>query len=127
MEPGQDKQELDLLLPSSVTGPLWKSLLRNLRDRFFPEKLPPLKLTSRPVNTGMLIGDSVIEMGEHAGEWKPKPAHIHLFVPDADAVFARALQAGATVLYPIADMPYGERSGGVTDPFGNQWFIATPK
>ena len=45
--------------PSSVTGPLWKSLLRNLRDRFFPEKLPPLKLTSRPVNTGMLIGDAV--------------------------------------------------------------------
>jgi len=35
MEAGQDNQELDLLLPSSVTGPLWKSLLRNLRDRFF--------------------------------------------------------------------------------------------
>lgn len=75
----------------------------------------------------MQVGDSVIEMGEHAGEWKPKPAHIHLFVPDADAVFAQVLQAGATVLYPVADMPYGERSGGVTDPFGNQWFIATPK
>ena len=40
MEPREDSQELDLLLPSSVTGPLWKSLLRNLRDRFFPEKLP---------------------------------------------------------------------------------------
>jgi hypothetical protein len=59
MEPREDSQELDLLLPSSVTGPLWKSLLRNLRDRFFPEKLPPLQLTSRPVNTGMLIGDAV--------------------------------------------------------------------
>jgi hypothetical protein len=59
MNPPEDNQELDLLLPSSVTGPLWKSLLRNLRDRFFPEKLPPLQLTSRPVNTGMLIGDAV--------------------------------------------------------------------
>ena len=59
MEPREDNRELDLLLPSSVTGPLWKSLLRNLRDRFFPEKLPPLQLTSRPVNTGMLIGDAV--------------------------------------------------------------------
>ena len=59
MEPREDSQELNLLLPSSVTGPLWKSLLRNLRDRFFPEKLPPLQLTSRPVNTGMLIGDAV--------------------------------------------------------------------
>jgi hypothetical protein len=59
MNPPEDNQELDLLLPSSVTGPLWRSLLRNLRDRFFPEKLPPLELTSRPVNTGMLIGDAV--------------------------------------------------------------------
>jgi hypothetical protein len=59
MDSREDNQELDLLLPSSVTGPLWKSLLRNLRDRFFPEKLPPLQLTSRPVNTGMLIGDAV--------------------------------------------------------------------
>jgi hypothetical protein len=59
MEPSADNHELDLLLPASVTGPLWKSLLRNLRDRFFPEKLPPLQLTSRPVNTGMLIGDAV--------------------------------------------------------------------
>jgi hypothetical protein len=59
MEPLEDNHELELLLPASVTGPLWKSLLRNLRDRFFPEKLPPLQLTSRPVNTGMLIGDAV--------------------------------------------------------------------
>ncbi|MGH9547485.1 MAG: hypothetical protein ACRD23_19930 [Terriglobales bacterium] len=59
METREDNPDLDLLLPASVTGPLWKSLLRNLRDRFFPEKLPPLQLTSRPVNTGMLIGDAV--------------------------------------------------------------------
>lgn len=59
MERNEDNQGLDLLLPATVTGPLWKSLLRNLRDRFFPEKLPPLQLTSRPVNTGMLIGDAV--------------------------------------------------------------------
>jgi hypothetical protein len=59
VETREDNPDLDLLLPASVTGPLWKSLLRNLRDRFFPEKLPPLQLTSRPVNTGMLIGDAV--------------------------------------------------------------------
>ncbi len=59
MDAGHDNHELDLLLPQSVTGPLWKSLLGNLRDRFFPQKLPPLQLTSRPLNTGMLIGDAV--------------------------------------------------------------------
>ena len=59
MDAGNDSHELDLLLPQSFTGPLWKSLLGNLRDRFFPQKLPPLQLTSRPLNTGMLIGDAV--------------------------------------------------------------------
>src|SRR5947199_10046854 len=54
-----DHHELDLLLPQSGTRPLWRSLLDNLRDRLFPEKLPPLQITSRPLNTGMLIGDAV--------------------------------------------------------------------
>ena len=59
MPTGEDNNELELLLPQSVTRPLWRSLLSNLHDRFFPEKLPPLQITSRPINTGMLIGDAV--------------------------------------------------------------------
>jgi len=59
MDEQDNAGELDLLLPQSVTRPLWRSLLSNLHDRLFPEKLPPLHLTSRPVNTGMLIGDMV--------------------------------------------------------------------
>jgi hypothetical protein len=50
---------LDLLPPSSLTQPLWRSLGGNLRDTFAPEKLPPLRLTSRPVNVGLLIGDRI--------------------------------------------------------------------
>ncbi len=48
---------LDLLPPASLTQPLWRSLAGNLRDTFAPEKLPPLILTSRPVNTGLALGD----------------------------------------------------------------------
>src|SRR5258708_9620777 len=48
---------LDLLPPSSLTQPLWRSLVGNLRDTFAPEKLPPLELTSRPVHVGLLLGD----------------------------------------------------------------------
>jgi len=48
---------IDLLPPASLTRPLWKSLLTNLRDTFAPEKLPHLELTSRPVNVGLLLGD----------------------------------------------------------------------
>ena len=43
---------------------------------------------------------------------------------DPDAVFARALEAGGEQLYEVTDHDYGERSGGVRDPFGNSWYLA---
>jgi uncharacterized glyoxalase superfamily protein PhnB len=46
-------------------------------------------------------------------------------VPDVDAVYRRALEAGATSLSEPVDQPYGDRSGGVEDAFGNKWYIAT--
>ncbi len=55
--PAQPEIPLDLLPPASLTQPLWRSLVGNLRDTFAPEKLPPLELTSRPVNVGLLLGD----------------------------------------------------------------------
>lgn len=50
-------QELDLSPPEDLTRPLWRSLIGNFRDRFLPDHLPPLYITSRPVNLGMLLGD----------------------------------------------------------------------
>src|SRR5271169_6244306 len=50
---------LDLLTPASLTQPLWRSLVGNLRDTFAPEKLPPLVLTSRPVYVGLALGESL--------------------------------------------------------------------
>ncbi len=50
---------LDLLLDPAFDTPLWKRLLANVRDTVAPEKLPPLRLTSRPVDTGMLASDRV--------------------------------------------------------------------
>ncbi len=51
--------ELNLLPPPELNRPLWRSLLTNLRDAFAPEKLPPLVLTSKPVDVGMLVGDII--------------------------------------------------------------------
>ncbi len=48
---------LDLLPPESLTRPLWRSLVGNLRDTFAPTKLPPLQLTSRPVDVGLALGE----------------------------------------------------------------------
>jgi len=71
------------------------------------------------------IGDSVISIGDAHGPYHPMPCTLHVYVPDADAAYERALQAGATSIQPPADQPYGDRSGGVKDPFGNRWFLAT--
>lgn len=71
------------------------------------------------------IGDSLIEMGEPHGEWGAMPGTLHLYVEDADALYRRALEAGATSLYEPADTGYGDRGSGVVDPFGNQWYIHT--
>jgi hypothetical protein len=49
--------QIDLLPPASLSQPLWKSLLGNLRDTLAPEKLPPLQLTSRPVDLGVPLGE----------------------------------------------------------------------
>jgi uncharacterized glyoxalase superfamily protein PhnB len=56
---------------------------------------------------------------------KGTPVTIHLFVEEVDAVFARAVKAGATAVMPPADMFWGDRYGVVTDPFGHCWSIAT--
>ena len=73
------------------------------------------------------IGDSVSGVNEAMShEWlRPMTAMINLYVPDCDALYERALRAGATSISPVADQPYGVRSGAVEDAWGNQWIIAT--
>lgn len=81
------------------------------------------------VHAEVRIGDSMVMIGGGAPDlsWRgdSKPSAFHLYVPDTDTVFARAVEAGATVIHPPADMEYGERSGGVKDAWGNCWYIAT--
>ena len=77
------------------------------------------------VHAKVRIGDSMVEMGEAHGQWQPLPSVLHLYVPDADTVYQRALDAGATSKSEPRDTPYGDRSSGVTDPFGNIWYIHT--
>lgn len=71
------------------------------------------------------IGDSMVMLCEAQGQWKPMPCALYLYVEDADAIYRQAMQAGATSIMEPADMFYGDRHGGVFDPGGNQWWIAT--
>src|ERR1044072_8890059 len=72
------------------------------------------------------IGESKLMLGgdENVEEI---PTALHLYVPDADAVYQRALAAGATSLEEPVDQFYGHREAGVKDPTGNVWWIATHK
>lgn len=74
--------------------------------------------------TEMRIGDSVIMVSGDAGR-RPMPAFLYVYVEDADATYARAVDSGATPLEEPADTPYGDRRGMVRDAWGNTWQIAT--
>jgi PhnB protein len=73
------------------------------------------------------IGDSIVMMGEAREGCQPMPSSLYLYVPDADAVYKRALRAGATSTMELANQFWGDRVGGVKDPAGNQWMIGTHK
>ncbi len=80
----------------------------------------------------MQIGNSVLMLGsEFAPDClSPKKrggssVNLHLYVPDVDAAFARAVKAGGIIKMPVSDTFWGDRYGIVEDPSGHQWSIAT--
>jgi uncharacterized glyoxalase superfamily protein PhnB len=77
----------------------------------------------RIMHAAVRIGDSIVEMGEPP---VPAPTSLRAYVPDVDATYRRARDAGATSLYEPVDQSYGDREAGVMDPQGNYWFIARP-
>jgi PhnB protein len=71
------------------------------------------------------IGDSILAVVEGSGQFPPMPFHLHMYVPDTDAVYARALHAGASTVREPRDEPYGDRAASVQDTYGNLWSFAT--
>src|SRR5262245_19488211 len=78
----------------------------------------------RIAHAELQIGDSRVMLSDAIRE-PATSASLYLYVTDADAVFARAVGAGARVTMPVADMFWGDRCGSVVDPFGVRWGIAT--
>lgn len=82
----------------------------------------------------IIIGDSIVMLSSEMPGCNKSPetlggtpVSLCLYVEDSDASFKRAVDAGAEVLRPIEDQFYGDRSGGVIDPFGHQWWLMTHK
>jgi PhnB protein len=79
------------------------------------------------------IGDSVVMLADEAPQMgcfapeqgKQPPVMLHLYVEDVDATFQQAVAAGATVVRPLEDQFYGDRTAGLSDPFGHVWHVAT--
>ncbi len=81
----------------------------------------------------ILLGGSHIMLADECPQMKAispetlggSPVLLHLYVPDADAMFAQAVAAGAKVEQPMENKFYGDRSGSVVDPFGHRWTLST--
>jgi PhnB protein len=74
----------------------------------------------------IVIGDSVVMISDVMNQ-PATNSSLHVYVPDCDALYSRAVAAGATTKMALQDMFWGDRFGSVTDPFGNTWNIATHK
>ena len=111
------------LHPASADG-----LIDFLKRAFLAEEVEVYREeTGGPVRHAKIrLGDTILEMGEAHGQYRPRPAGLHFYVPNVDAAYQRALEAGATSISAPADQPYGERGAGIKDPEGNSWFLATP-
>jgi PhnB protein len=81
----------------------------------------------------MRVGRGVVMLADEVeGHKGPRslggtPVSLMFYVDDVDAVYARAIAGGGTSMRAVADQFYGDRSGGITDPFGHSWWISTHK
>lgn len=86
------------------------------------------------IHAEVRIGDSVVMITDETGDGAPAEAPPSLngvvtvimatYWAEVDAVWERAVAAGAQVVYPLADQFYGERAGRLRDPFGQQWMLS---
>ena len=101
------------------------ALIDFLKRAFGAEEIARHEAGGAVVHAQLRLGDSVLELSETHGQYAPMPCAIHYYVPDVDAAYQRALDAGAVSLSVPATQPYGERSAGITDSHGNIWYLAT--
>jgi len=71
------------------------------------------------------IGDSMLMLADPTAEFGAMPSSIYLYVSDCNTTYQRALASGGVSVFPIMTLPSGERYGGVKDPYGNIWWVAT--
>jgi PhnB protein len=106
---------------------------------FYKKALGAVELMRFPAPGGKIghaeikIGDSPVMLADENPEMNARsartiggsPISLMVYVEDVDAFVARAVAAGAKLVRPVANQFYGDRTGGIDDPFGFHWYIAT--
>jgi len=106
---------------------------------FYKKALGAVELMRFPAPGGKIghaeirIGDSPVMLSDESPEMNARsartiggsPISLLVYVEDVDALVARAVAAGAKLVRPVANQFYGDRTGGIDDPFGYHWYIAT--
>ena len=106
---------------------------------FYKKALGAVELMRFPAPGGKIghaeirIGDSPVMLSDESPEMNAlsartiggSPVSLMVYVEDVDALVARAVAAGAKLVRPVANQFYGDRTGGIDDPFGYHWYIAT--
>src|SRR5690606_9807370 len=96
-----------------------KQVLGGVELRRFPDE------SGRIRHSEVRIGDTVVMLADGAEGWPPVPSNVHVYVSDVDAVYRRALEAGATSVQEPVKKDDEDKRGGVRDRAGTTWWIAT--
>jgi PhnB protein len=104
-----------------------EKVIRFMKEAFGAQPVfePMMRPDGKVMHAEYRIGDSVVMISDASERAQATTAMLHLYVPNVDAAYQKALKAGATSLTEPADMFYGDRSGGVKDTAGNRWHIGT--
>lgn len=109
-----------------LTVPDAEAILRFLQDVFGAKLMERFNNPDGTLKHGELqLGDSRIMIGQAGKEFPPRPQTLYVYLPDVDAAFKRALDAGAKSIRDVADQFYGDRCGGFEDTAGNWWWVST--
>ena len=81
--------------------------------------------SGRLMHAEVRLDDTVLMLADATPEWPPIPCYVHVYVSDVDATYQKALAAGATSAQEPMQKGDGDKRGGVQDPYGTTWWIAT--
>jgi PhnB protein len=104
-----------------------EKIIRFMKEAFGAQTVfePMARPDGKIMHAEVRIGDSILMISDSSERAQATPATLHLYVPNVDAVYQKAVKAGAVSEMEPANQFYGDRSSGVRDPAGNRWYIGT--